>query len=69
MAQVLSNQPINRSVFNSSSLKCKSSMKASIDSEVLTYEVDVVAHKRLCSGTRAVLPMETGLLGSPRDLS
>lgn len=69
MAQVLSNQPINRSVSNSSSVKCKSFVKASIDNEVLTYGVDVVAPKHLCSGTRAVLPMETGLLGFSRDLS
>ncbi|CAL9025976.1 unnamed protein product [Prunus brigantina] len=68
MAQVLSNQPINRSVSNSSSVKCKSYVKASIDSEVLTYGVDVVAPKGLCSGIHAVLPMETGILESPRDL-
>lgn len=68
VAQVLSDQPINPSVSNSSSIKCKSFAEASIDSEVLTHGVDVVAPKRLCSGTRAVLPMETSLLGFRKDL-
>lgn len=34
-----------------------------MDNEVLTHVMDVVTPKRLCSGTRAVMLMETGLWG------
>lgn len=51
------------------SVNRKSLAKESPASDILVPSVGLMDPKCFCSGTRPNMPMETGLVGSPRDLS